>query len=59
MFCVCVGKALEIGNKMAREEGLMRLQFSKDLEEGRASHENSWGKNFTGSFQETSAKVLK
>lgn len=28
---ICVGKIVEIGNKMAREEGLMKLQFIKDL----------------------------
>lgn len=55
IFCVSVFKlsrALEIGNKMARkEEGPIKLQFSKDLNEMRASHNSSWGKNITGSFR--------
>lgn len=33
---------------MAREEGLMELQFSKDLKGERASHGNSWGKSIPG-----------
>ena len=30
---MCVAKIVEIGNKMAREEGLMKLQFIKDLKD--------------------------
>ena len=37
-----------VGNKMAREEGFRKLQFHKDLKEGKANHGNVWGKIIPG-----------
>lgn len=55
VLCICVqlSRALEIGNEMARNE--ITVQQRSERGES-ASHENSWGKNITGSFQETSAR---
>lgn len=48
-LCVCVqvSRVVEIGNKMAREEDLMKFQQRPERGE-KASHGNSWAKIIPG-----------
>lgn len=58
-MCVQVSRIVEIGNKTAKKEGLMKLVQRRPEKGGRASHGNSWDKIIPGSFRETNAKVLR